>query len=340
MRDAISKEIEALERNKTWEIVLLPQGKNALLCKWVYKVKHLSDGTVERLKARLVIRGDVQREGIDYNETFSPVVKMTTVRCLLVVAVKESWPLYQLDVNNALLHGDLNKEAYMKFLAKLVSPSPQHVCKLRKSLYGLKQASRQWYARLAGALSFKGYLSSLNDYSLFFKQSGDSITLLAVYVDDIVITGNKIQQRFQISKSFYIMSQRKFTLDLLSEYDCSHITKVSSPLDPSIKLGTDSSPLLDDPTTYRRLVGKLNYLTHTRPDLSFAVLMQSPRLAHFSAAFRVLRYLKENPNQGLLMNSSPSLSLLAFCDADWASCPDSRRSVSGFFISSGGSPIS
>lgn len=139
--------------------------------------------------------------------------------------------------------------------------------------------------------------------------------------------------------------QPKFTLDLLSEYDCSHIGKVSSPLDPSVKLFVASGSLLTDPTVYRWLIGKLNYLTHTRPDLSFAILilsqfMQSPCLDQLVAACRVLQYLQDSLGQGLLLNSNPSMSLLAFCDADWASCPDSRHSVSMFFISLRGSPIS
>jgi hypothetical protein len=147
-RSAINVELSALSDNNTWTLVNLPSNKRAIGCKWVFKLKLHADGSVERYKARLVAKGFTQTEGIDYLDTFSPVVKMTTIRVLMSIAASQNWPLFQLDVNTAFLHGDLSKEVYMKPPPGLHLSHPNLVCKLQRSVYGLKQASRQWNTKL------------------------------------------------------------------------------------------------------------------------------------------------------------------------------------------------
>ena len=155
-REAMVAEISALEANNTWSLTPLPSHKRTIGCKWVYKVKYKSDGFVERYKAKLVAKGFIQKEGLDYFETFSPVAKLVSIKCLFVVAAVQGWYLCQLDVNNAFLRGDLKEEVYMDLPPGFHSKGGL-VCKLTKSLYGLKQASRQWFAKFSNALLLLGF---------------------------------------------------------------------------------------------------------------------------------------------------------------------------------------
>lgn len=164
---AMEKEFQALEENNTWKLTSLPHGKNAVGSRWVYKIKHKPDGTVDRYKTRLVAKGFTQLEGMYYHETFSPVAEMTTVRTILAVANLKGWPLHQLDVNNAFPHGTIDEEVYMEIPSGFYDAdrSKGKVLRLLKSIYGLKQASRQWFEKVSETLLQFGFQASLNDYS-------------------------------------------------------------------------------------------------------------------------------------------------------------------------------
>ncbi|GJU80865.1 putative RNA-directed DNA polymerase [Tanacetum coccineum] len=190
--DAMNAKMDALYRNNTWEIVDLPVGRNEIGSKWVWKIKYKSDGEIERYKARLVAKGFNQREGIDFDETFSPVVKIVIVRCLINLVVQSGWSLFQMDINNAFLYGDLEETVYMTLPPGYFLDNETKVCKLNKSLYGLKHAPRQWNAKLTAALLENIFVQSKSDYSLFTKSFGDVFIALLVYVDDIIITGNNL----------------------------------------------------------------------------------------------------------------------------------------------------
>lgn len=186
-------ELEALVANKTWCLVDLSPGILPIGNKWVYKIKRKSDGSIERYKARLVAKGYNKNEGLDYFDTFSPVAKLTTVVLVLALASIHHWHVHQLDVNNAFLHGDLHEDVYM-VVPQGVHSSPNKVCKLLKSLYGLKQASCKWYEKLSSLLVSWGYKQANSDHSLFTKHSPESFIALLVYVDDIVLVGNSLSE--------------------------------------------------------------------------------------------------------------------------------------------------
>ncbi|GAU46826.1 hypothetical protein TSUD_100440 [Trifolium subterraneum] len=362
-------QLTALVKNHTWTLVTLPPPKHTIGCKWVFKLKLHVDGTIERHKARLVAKGYTQTEGIDYMDTFSPVVKMTTIRVLLAIAASQNWPLYQLDVNTTFLHGDLNEEVYMSPPPDLPLPSPNLVCKLQRSLYGLKQASRQWNTKLTDTLTSSGYIQSKSDYFLFTKQRSSGFTVILVYVDDLVLGGTDVEEithikalldtkfsikdlgllkhflGFEVARSQKGISlcQRKYTLDLIKDTGLLCVKPCNTPM--QLQLHTTSGEPIFVPTVYRRLIGRLLYLTHTRPDIAYTVsklsqFLAKPTIEHMLAALHVLKYLKQSPGQGLFYSSNSPLTLKGFSDSDWGACPNTRRSTTGFCLFLGNSLIS
>ncbi|CAL9023567.1 unnamed protein product, partial [Prunus brigantina] len=329
---AMKEEVDALHSQGTWSLVPLPPNKNLVGCN--------------------------QEPGQDYGETFSPVVKPTTVRIVLALAAHFGWPLRQLDVKNAFLHGILQEEVYMAQPPGFEdSHNPTLVCKLHKSLYGLKQAPRAWNDRFTSFLPTLGFQHTYSDSSLFVKQVDFGIVILLVYVDDIIITGSAISEIHKVIHSLTVefelkdlgdlhyflgiqisrtnsglfLSQSKYVQDLLVKTEMTEAKACDTPCLPYHRLLKDDGQPYGNPTLYRNIVGALQYLTFTRPDIAFSVhqvcqFMQTPMVSHFTAVKRILRYLKGTMRFGLSYTRG-TLNLTAFSDADWAGDPNDRRST-------------
>ena len=180
----------ALLRNRTWTLTTLPPGKNLIGCTWVLKLKMHIDGCIARHKARLVAQYFSQQPGFYYNETFSPVVKPTTIRLILSLAVSHGWTVNHLDVNNVFLNGSLEEDIYMKQPPGFEQGGSHLICKLNKAIYGLEQASRAWFFTVHSVLITLGFSQSKADTSLFFRHQGEDVIYLLIYVDDMLVTGN------------------------------------------------------------------------------------------------------------------------------------------------------
>jgi histone deacetylase 1/2 len=371
---AMQTEYDALIKNKTWHLVPPQKGINIIGCKWVYKIKRKADGSLDRYKARLVAKGFKQRYGLDYEDTFSPVVKAATIRTVLSIAVSRGWSLRQLDVQNAFLHGILEEEVYMQQPPGFVEKSKEnYVCKLDKALYGLKQAPRAWYSRLSTKLIDLGFRPSRADTSLFIFNKGGIFMYILVYVDDIIVVSSTEQATTALLKDLQkdfalkdlgdlhyflgievnkvrngiLLIQHKYATDLLKKVGMTDCKAVSTPLSTSEKLSLHEGSLLgpEDATKYRSIVGALQYLTLTRPDIAFSVnkvcqFLHAPTTVHWAAVKRILRYIKQNTQLGLNIHRSVSTLVSAFSDADWAGNVDDRKSTGGFAVFIGSNLVS
>lgn len=361
---AMTDEHGAMLKTKTWDLVPRPENVNIVRSMWLFKHKFDANGVLSRHKARLVANGKSQEEGVDFTETFSPVVKPATIRTVLNVGVALDWPIHQLDVKNAFLQGDLEETVYMHQPPGFVDRSrPGYVCKLNKAIYGLKQASRGWNSKFSSFLKLMGFVQSKADPSLFIFRKGRDCAYLLLYVDDILLTTSstallrrvidklrtafpmtylgKVHHFLGIKAEFntkgLFLSQAVYAEDIIARAGMTDCKPLATPVDLKSKLSIHEGKPLDNPTFYRQLAGALQYLTLTRPDIAYAVhqvclYMHNPREPHLHALKRIIRYIKGTLTHGIQMVRGQIDSLTADTDADWAGCPDTRKSTSGYCV--------
>ncbi|GJU94341.1 ribonuclease H-like domain-containing protein, partial [Tanacetum coccineum] len=313
--DAMNNEMDALLRNVTWEITNLPKDRKDIGRKWVFKIKYKSSGEIDRYKARFVAKGFNQKEGVDFEKTFSSVVKMVTIRCLLNLVVLNCWTIFQLNINNAFLYVDLVEIVYMKPSKHYFPSGDNKVSRLKKSLNSLKQAPRQWNAKLISALIENDFSQSKSDYTLYTKSDKSLFVALLVYVDDIIITDNSI---YDIEKFKTFLKSEFMIKDLGKLKYFSGIKLACKPAETPLQSkliiineATIDDHLLDNITDYQKLMGKLIYLTNTRPNISYVVhclsqFMHSSLKSHLKTTFKILRYLKGFPSFEIHITKSPA----------------------------------
>lgn len=294
------------------------------------------------------------------------------MRVLLNIAITKGWSIRHLDINNAFLQGTLYEDVYMSQPPGFVDKDfPTYVCKLKKAIYGLRQASRAWYHELRKFLLQVGFHNSKSDSSLIVYQQGDIFLYLLVYVDDIILTGSSsdhlhsfvetLSKRFSLKDlgtlSYFLgieiipndcgilLSQKRYILDLLARTNMLTAKPVSTPLPSNFIITKTAGTLLKDPKEFRMVVGSLQYLLITRPEMAFAVnklsqYMQSPTTEHWSIAKRLLRYLRGTTDYGVQFHKNSPLSLHAYSDADWGGNKEDWSSNTAFILYLGKNPIS
>jgi FtsZ-interacting cell division protein YlmF len=328
---AMNDELDQIEKNNTWEIVPRPEDKNVIGSKWVFKNKMNEKWQVVRNNARLVYKGYAQVEGQDFDETFAPVARLKAIRMFLSYSCHKNFKVYQMDVKLAFLNGDLEEEVYMEQPEGFsLTDNPNHVCKLKKTLYGLKQATQAWYYRLDKFLQDKGFKKGIVDINLYIKSEGDNLLVVLVYVDDITFGctnessvqwfDNSMQIEFEMSMigelSYFLdlqvkqssagifISQEKYLKEMLKKFQMEDSSYVSTLMVVGCKMSKDYISPDVDQRSYHSMIGSLLYITTSRPDIMQVVGMvgcyqSAPKQSHLVAVKRIFKYLKGTMNSGL-----------------------------------------
>ncbi|CAM8988876.1 unnamed protein product [Rhodiola kirilowii] len=355
----MQEELHQFERNEVWRLVSRPKDKNVIGIKWVFRNKMDDKGIVMRNKARLLVKGYNQQEGIDYDETFAPVARLEAIRLLIAYSTYHGFTLQQINVKTTFLNGVLKEEVYVSQTPGFEDRDhPDHVYLLDKALYGLKQAPRAWYERLSIFLLSHGYVRGEGDKTLFLLREGTDTLVVQVYVDDIIFgsTNPTLVKKFtDLMSSEFEMSmvgelryflglqvaqdedgtrihQQKYVREILKKFGMDSAKMCATPMSPNDSLAKDESSLQVDPTLYRGMIGLL--LTASRPDILFSVCLcakfqADPRETHVKAVKRILRYLKGTDDLCLFYPKGGDLRLTAYTDADYAGCKTDRKSTSG-----------
>ncbi|UYV69497.1 hypothetical protein LAZ67_6003814 [Cordylochernes scorpioides] len=369
---AMNEELNSLEKNNVWELTPLPKDKKIIGCKWTYKQKLNSKGEIERYKARLVAKGFNQKFGRDYEETFAPIVKHSTIRAFLAASVYKGMQVIHLDVKTAFLHGDLDKELYMELPEGLHTKHTNEVCKLKKAIYGLKQAGRSWNTKIASTLIKNNFKQSIVDPCLFTKNEENHSIYLILYVDDMLLASDSeiiiqntvktLEKEFEIKnlgdptqfigieisrnrEGELLLSQKNKIQKLVERYNLQEAKPTFTPMESGYP-GISDEKLLPNNVQYQQLIGSLLYLSVvSRPDIAAPVCIlssrnQNPRNCDWNAAKRIVRYLKTTKELELRISNQKPPTLEAYSDATWASDNTDRKSLSGNLFLLGSNPIS
>jgi hypothetical protein len=373
---AMDAEMASIKAHQTWKLTELPSGVKAIGCRWLFKIKKNPDGSVDRYKARLCAKGFTQKFGVDFNETFAPVAKSTSIRTMLAIGAELDLEIQQFDVDTAFLYGEMDNPVYMVQPSGYEDPEhPEWVCLLLKSLYGTKQAARQWNEALDNHMQDQGFEVSSADPCIYYKISSSEYTVIAVYVDDIIAMSNnmvninefksKIKKSFKIkdlgdmkyclgieinrnrSKKIITMSQLGYINKIAEKFGLQDCKPIYTPADYNSQLSKrdpdDTRPIEGK---YRALVGSIMYaMVCTRPDIANSVgtvakYCENPSEEHWVAAKRILRYLVTTKNMQLVFGGKGSAELIGYADSNWAADIDTRRSTTGYVFMLNSSLIS